>query len=707
MSPDQQQEFDDPSIAAVEESAGVAKPVPKETQAIKALIKSFEDSNKPPDHIKNVLDTFSEQREYCHTEANLPTTAGGVSTNYLYKYQLTHKAQVNARQPAISVKPKKRIGQLVPELNAMITGYAETQTALVQHFMSPDEMDIKGVLDGVIQDVDTVGLVFVKLDWLDDMKRDPLGANRPNDFQDTLARLTRLSEAFQANEFGKDDAQYADLQEVTESVKKEMETELWRKMMPEGPVTEDPRKLRWEGVPTPHQITEIPRYRGFRLNTLIPEDCRWDWSITTPEKFRFSGHFSYKTWMDEDEIREFFGLNHDDDLVSYCALKEHDDTSVDQGMRTDSEDPEMGNKYCVWTRMDRRRNRIYNWIEGGSRWLRTPEPPEVVTSNWFNVWPHDYNRASGRFLPVSNTTLGKPLQDEINRVRTHKREGKNAAYDRWAVEGDLFDEDEKTAMEECPPNGMFTTSKKVEDLQKKMMRMPGQYNPAVHDVLEERQELGTMLGQSQASQGVTKGGADSATEAAIAKQSTDTSQEDHISANEALIRNIGQAMCETMNQALPAENAKAIAGPGAFFPMFQREQLWAHLNFEVEAGSTARAQQDRDLAQLERVVEIGAKAGLGAIPGGPIFNAVTIMEKVAKIIDYRDDPKDLIILPQPMPMPMDPAMGGVSGPGSEPMGDPMMPGGPTGAQGAPDQANAAPPNLPMVNAAPTPPALAG
>jgi hypothetical protein len=202
------------------------------------LIKSFEDSNKLPDHIKAVMDTFSDQREYCHTEANLPTTIGGVSTNYLYKYQLNHKAQVNARQPSISVRPKKRIGDLPPELSAMISGYAETQTALVQHFMSPDEMDIKGVLDGIIQDVDTVGIVFVKLDWLDDMKRDPLGANRPNDFTDTLARLTRLSEAFANNEFGKDDAQYVDLEEVTESVRKEMESELWRKMMPEGMPTE-------------------------------------------------------------------------------------------------------------------------------------------------------------------------------------------------------------------------------------------------------------------------------------------------------------------------------------------------------------------------------------------------------------------------------------------------------------------------------------
>jgi hypothetical protein len=725
--PDQ---LDDPDLAQAEQQADTVV-VPEDQHehrpdydpSIKALIKQFEEQNEWPVDVEAVIKQMDAQRKYVHTDANLPDVPGGVCTNYLFKHQLTHKAQINARQPSVTVKQKRKIGSMVPEIKKLLDGYAETQSILIEHFMGPDEADLKSVLDGAIQDADTVGITFIKMDWLEDLKRDPTGAYRPSDFQDTVARLTLLTEQFQAGLFSEQDAQYADLVEAKDSVQRQMNAELWRKMMPAGPEHDDPRKLRWDGLPTKPQITELPKYRGYQFSTLMPEDCRWDFAIFQPENFKRGDHFSYCTYMTERKIREFFGIPAEKSLESAdggsAASSARDQAmpkSQNPADRSDTNSGQHDGKLKVWTRMDRVRNRIYNWIEGGCEWLRTPEAPEIVTSNWFNVWPLYFNRTTGRFLPISYTTLGRPLQDEINRVRTHKRQAKDAAYDRYAVAAGLFDEEDLEAMEECPPNGMFATKRKIDELAKGFFRLPGQYKPEIHDVTEERQELAVLLGQSAASQGVTRDGADSATEAAIANQTADVVLNDHKDVLNSLRRSIAQAMAETNNQALPEENAKAIAGTEAVFPMFDRQQLWAHMDIEVEAFSSGQAAQEKELSKMDTVMGIGERAGIGQNPGGPIFNPIAVMKKATRIVDWREDPTELVILPPPPPMmpPMPPGGGQGGGPGAPaaPDGEPTMPGGPNGANppgSPPADAGPAvkPPPLPMANAAPKPPPAAG
>ncbi len=719
--------MDDPDLAEAEALADQPEAVeePEETEpeydpSIKKLIEQFEAENEYPTDIEAVIKKMDDQRKYVHTDANLADVPGGVCTNYLYKHQLTHKAQVNARQPTVTVRPKKKIGKLEPEIKALLDGYAQTQSVLIEHFMGPDEADLKSILDGCIQDADTVGIVFLRLDWLEDLKRDPTGAYRPSDFQDTVARLTLLSEQFAAGQFSEQDAQYQDLMEAADTVKKQQEAELWRQMMPEGPETDDPRKLRWDGVPTPPQITELPKYRGFQFETLMPEDVRWDFSVYQPEKFRRCDHVSYCSYMTDRKIREFFGIPATESLESAdagsavgSAKDQPAPRSQNPADRSDNKASQHDGKKKVWTRLDRVRNRIYNWIEGGCRWLREPAAPEVVTTNWFNIWPIYFNRATGRFLPVSYTTLGRPLQDEINRVRTHKRQAKDAAYDRYVMAAGLFDAEDLKAMEQCPPNGIWSTKKNIEDIRKNIYQMPGNYKPEIHDVTEERQELAVLLGQSAASQGVTKDGADSATEASIANATADVVLNDHKQALEGVRRAVAQAMAETMNQALPEENAKAIAGQDAVFPMFQREQLWAHMDIEIESYSNGAAEQDKELSQLDVVIGIGQKMGVGAIPGGPIWNPMVGMEKATKAIDWRIDPTELIILPPPPmapPIPMDGGEGGPDAPeGAQDVGGaPEMPGGPQGLPPAPGGPQAPkPPGPPMANQAPTPPASAG
>lgn len=664
-------EFDDESMGEVDameqkEAEGTKKTAdPK----VANLIKRFEKENRPPDEIKKVLAGMDADRKYVHTEANMATVIGGVATNYIYRYQLNHKAQINAREPTINVSKKKKIGQIPPEIDQEITGYAETLQLLIRHYLSESEADIKGILDGADQDVDTVGIVFLKLDWIEDQGRDPVGASRPKDFMASLARLRRMVEARDAGKFQDTDAEAEELRNLSDSINKQVHAELWNKTAFNAPMDADPRSARWEGKPSMEQISEIPRYHGPIIRSILPEDVAWDWDIFRLEDFRHSRQFSYRTFMSEQRIREFYNVPADEELVSSSKgdnqnSRDDGDLKDDAGSRDVDGNEKKSGKLCVWTRMDRENNKIYSWIQGSEKWLRDPETPDVVTKNWFNVFPHYFNRACGRFLPVSNVTLAKPLQEEINLVQTHKRQAKRAAYDRWAVTEGLFDDHDLMEMERCPPNGMFQTKKKVEDIQKGIFRMPGNYNAEVHDVTGERQELGAMLGQSAAAQGVTRGGSDSATEAQIANQTSDTTLQDHMSANERVCKSMAICLAEILNQCLPEENAKAIAGPGAVFPLIGREQLWQHLQVEIEAGSTAMPAQQKKLSQLREVVGIMKEAGVGQIPGGPTLDPVFLGRKVADIVDWREDPAQFITLPPPPPMmpPGGPGMGDSNAP---------------------------------------------
>lgn len=702
--------FDDPSLLAAEQAEPVRKPEVKVDDSVASLIKKFEQENEVPDVDAAVLNGMSKQREYVHTDANLATTPGGVSTNYLFKFQKVHKAQISAREPGIAVRPKKRMGQVDPMIMQMLTDFGDTMQALIKHFFGTDEMDLKAVVDGAIQDVDTVGIVFLKLDWLEDLQRDPVGAWRPTDFQATVARMKRLLAMKAEGKCVEGDAEWAEMKDIAATIKKQMEGEFWRKMaysgvMPEG---QDPRKVRWDSdMPGEPQLVELPKYRGFVLRSIMPEDCRRDWSIFRPEEFKRSKHFTYCTLMTEAQIREFYNIPDGDLLPNATAGITNPISGYKAPLHGDdpaNRDPiqakTRGDRYTVWVRMDRVANKHYHWIEGSDRFLREPETPEITTTNWFNVFPVYFNRVTGRFLPVSNTTLGKPLQEEINIVRTHKRQAKRAAYNRYVVTKDLFSKTEMDDLNNCRPNGYTSTTKSVEDLNKGIYRMPGEYNPAVHDVLEERQELGSMLNQSQASQGMTKGGSDSATEASIANQTSDSIAQDDKAALEALYRAVAVSMGEILMQAMPEENAKAIVGPGASWPMVDREQMWAHLLVEVEAGSTGLPDQQKRMEGLKAALDAGTAAGIGSIPGGPVWDGLGVVKKICEIMDWRDDPRSLIIMPS-APVPAQQPMGIPSTPGAPTDSPPQVPtgGGPAAAP-APEVPPA--PTLPMTEQAPVP-----
>lgn len=694
-----------------------------------SLIKRFEENVRRPDTIKTLIDGMEEDRRYIHTDANLPDQPGGVASNYLLRYQWIHQAQIYAKDPAVAVRPRKKLGVLVPEIQAVLTDFAKSVEYLVQHFAK--EGKLRQVLDGAIQDIDTVGIVFLKVNWIEDLNRDPSGSWRPQSLLEDTRKLTVLAERFHKGEISEDDADYAVLKDLSESVQKAHEAEYWRKIAyptqapsmdpmtgqpvmgdagmpvledvvyPEGA---DPRQMRWEGVPTPPQITQVPSCRQFVYDVFDPEDVWWDWCVTRPEMLHRGEHITTRVWMTSPKIQSTYSVEADSDALP--GKDPQPSQAAQGGARVDPDrtmgaaEIDQGTRNGSLAVLERQQadGWIYTWVQGAKKFLRK-ERQEIETSFRYNVFPILFNRVSGRVLPVSNTMLGRPLQNEINTVRTHKRQAKRAAYDKYATLKNLFDEATLEEMRKCPPNGFFPTDKTADDLAKGIFRMPGQFNEAVHSVIEERQELGALLGQSQASQGMTKGGADSATEAAIANQSAGAMADRHKDILTFAYGDLFTYMAEVLVQALPEDSAKAIGGPGTLWPLMDRAALWAHLQIDIEAGSTGKPDQQKRLDALRQGVEIGQMAGIGADPMQPKWNALKLMRKLADILDWADDPADLLdfsmmMVPPPPGMAPPGAPPGAAGPGGPQGGPPQLP------NPADQQAPQNMPPLPMTNQAP-------
>lgn len=709
MPPDQASPAEGPSLDAAEADQ----------------IKRFESDQRRPVGVKDVIDNMADDRKYVHTDANLPDTPGGVATNYLARYQWIHSSQIYAKDPSVSVRQKRKLGSRLPPIQQLLDDYGKTVEYIVQHCAT--DAGLRPIVDGMIQDVDSAGIVFLKVNFLEDLGRDPTGTFRPHDLSSQVRRLTRLRDDFANGKFLQTDAQYADMAELAQCVQKEMEAEHWRQAAypskrqvigPDGqptmdkaglpilddvpyPPNEDPRRMRWDGLPTPPQITEIPKYRGFVLDVFDAEDVCWDYNITRPEMLHRGDHLDTRVWMSAAKIREDYSISQDDsqDYIPSNSAGEarSRDTEDTTNKRADTDADERMGLLAVWERQCAD-GYVYTWVKGAAKFLRKVKR-DITTSSRFNVFALYFNRVSGRVLPISNVTLGRSLQDEINTVRTHKRQAKRAAYNRYVANKDLFTDAEKEKLENCPPEGVVFVNKPVEDIRKGLFQINGQFNEAVHDVGEEKQELSIAMNVPQAATGQTKGGADTATEAAIANQSSDAMAGRHRFILESFLQQVFTYMAEVVIQALPEDNAKSIAGPGAVWPMVDREALWSHLEVDIEAGSTGKPDQKQRMDAFHQAMETGQLMGIGVNPAAPTWNYPKVLEKLADIMDWREDADSLISMPPlprvaPTPFPNGAPgalpMGPNAGPGPGPGGPPMLPHPPAPPGPPQDHAHLAP-----------------
>lgn len=367
---------------------------------------------------------------------------------------------------------------------------------------------------------------------------------------------------------------------------------------------------------TADMIPEIPRFIGFPIEVVNPDDIRIDWALTRFEDFYDSRYLHHRVFMDPEAFMAKYKLSAEEmKLVPrYKGTTPNDDLppDVDTGDRglLDSETDPHG-RVAVWERWDKMLNRVYVFVTGYKKLLDN-YVPEVTWRNWFPFVPLMFNRVTGRFFGVSSTTLQRPAQEEINLHRSHDRHAKKASFPRILVKKGLFKKGEKQKYQNSRPYEVIELEAPDEIMKYLYETKPVAYDPQLYDTTKAEFDLQRMAGVSTVSGGAV-GGADSATEVATAQQGTDKMGDFKRGLLEDAILDVGIAIADMALQVYPLENVIKIAGPGAVWPTISdRQDLFRYLNLEIKAGSMGPPNTDQKLKWLQQMVGMAQPLGLQA-----------------------------------------------------------------------------------------------
>ncbi len=707
------------------------------------LVKKFEELVKVPSNLKQWYELFDKDREYVNETCMLMDDDDVVATNYIFRNQQVQLANIYAKDPDISFAPRQMMGVTPPAppmpmgmpppmpgappmgmplppppidtgLPPGLTDYGRTLELLVKQFA--DEGGFRRVLMGAVQDAMTVGWSWIKLSQQEDIKRDPLGNRRQNDQQDNFARCQWLKKRFVAEEFTEDSAEFKELKDCEEVVAAYMKADL-EKQMAEAPLQGQPMIDPMTGMPAMDPITgapqmspppmdprqahlemlnsgqipdellldpEISRYVGFNFDSVQPEDIRFDWSITRPEDIYSGEWFAHRVFMNRDAIGSKWQI--DPEIMKKIKLFDScgDSTSrhwtQDPAGRSNIENAEINDRCAVWEFWDKRTGKVYVWADGMDRFL-DEYIPNIVWHGWFPFFPIYFNRVTGRVIPLSDTLLVKHLQDEINLLRTHDREARKAALPRFLMKAGVMEPQERAEFEENHPFRVHEVQEPDEILKAFATIVGAPYNPQLYDTIKAVMEMEQLSGVSRQAAGLP-GGADTATESAVANEQFGMQSDLRKFAIETVIHDILYAVAEMSAQFVPEENVKKICGEGAFWPMFDRETLFRYLHLNVRAGSSGKPDASKTLKLWTEFANIAGSLGLQV-------NGPEVLKEVLRAMDVNIDLNKFIIPQIPGMMPPMPPGGGGGGPIPGPVGAPPQG---TGGPRPPDQI----PNHPQI-----------
>lgn len=700
-----------------EPAAAPAEADNEESEAAK--ITRFEEMIKWPTVFGDVEKQFQLDRDYVAKDCMVQDDEDTVATNYILRNQFTLISNVYAREPAIAVNPKPWMGDYPPGL------FEFGRTVELVTMRISQEAEFKRVLTGMLQDVQTTGIAWLKVGVQQDLARDPLGCRRHDDQLDNIARLGTLLQQFQEGCFDENSTDYQDLIDLSDTVRSYLRGQIQDKMAMSPPAQvpatgsdgaplpamddamgfgqptqADPMDpnvqalggLGDQGQPMPPSaLPEVPQFIGFNLDPVQPEDIRFDWSITRPEDFYNSKWVAHRVYYTKADIDDRWDLNEEDwtfagkAKISYGSKTGSRNIDTDPADRSNNDATQINDRYAVWEMHEKSTGRRYVWCEGMRKFF-VNEVPEVVWHKWYPFFPLIFNRVTGKFFGLSDVQLQRPLQEEINTKRTHEREAQKACYPRYVIQQGLLDPGEKQKIEEAQPYAVIEV-KAVEELQKKLIELKvASFDPALYDISKPQREIQLMAGIPAAANGAT-GGADTlATEAAIANEQLNIQSDRRKDIVESLVRDVHECLIELELQVFPEENVKQLVGPAAVWPVLDREKLWRNLGLEIKAGLSGKPDKKKE---LEAWTQFGS---LAATLPGVVINGPAVFEKILEVMElpvdlsrFMVDPR-LVMQAQQLGIPIP----GVQGPKGGGAGGPPPPQG-SGAGGPPQAGAGSPP----------------
>jgi hypothetical protein len=325
------------------------------------------------------------------------------------------------------------------------------------------------------------------------------------------------------------------------------------------------------------------------------------------------------------------------------------DNKVDEGSPgpEGEKDDKAKKKVCLWIVTDLDTKSEFIICEGYKDYILEPETVSPCTKNFWNLVPVTFNDieveegCKATIFPPSDVDLVFSAQKEWNRTRQALRRHRTANGPKYMYPDGALDDDDLDRLATAEDQEMV----KLKGIQpgvepsKVFQPFPSvEVNPNLYDTKPLAEDALLATGQQEANLGPAQPNV-TATGVSVAEQSRNTVAASDVDGLDDSLTAVAQCGGEMLFREMSIDTVKKIAGPGAVWPLENKEDFLNELELEVVAASSGRPNQTVEINNWKQIAPLLMQAGA---------NPQAVIRETVKRFDDRLEPEEFF--PPPIPM---------------------------------------------------------
>jgi hypothetical protein len=370
--------------------------------------------------------------------------------------------------------------------------------------------------------------------------------------------------------------------------------------------------------------------------------------------------------LERDYVNSYFEL---DIETGTDGAKDYGPDNREQNPQSDESEQDSPPKMvCLWHVFDLDTKSTFFIVDGYKKYVQAPMPAEPQVKGFYPFAALTFNDCEveegqkATIFPPSDVDLMHHAQKEWNRTRDGLRSHRKARAPKWMVpKGVLSEADLDNIANGTPCEAIELESvTKQDDMEKILKPFPHEaIDPAVYDTKPLSDDIMFAVGAQEANMGPAKANV-TATVGSIAEQSRMVLASSNVDDLDDFLSLLAKMGGEMLLREMSEQTVKQIAGPGAAWPVVNRNDFLNAIYLETVAASSGRPNKAIELQNARELGPLLLQAG-----ANPMF----LVRELVKRLDDRIDPEDAFpLVPQGPPnqvvQPPQPAssMGGPSVP---------------------------------------------
>lgn len=462
---------------------------------------------------------------------------------------------IYAKNPEIRIRPNKYVDAASSEYRVADLFSSTLETVLNE---SLKKADLKKIAKQVIRSCMTSKIGIIKVTYQRDYYKDPLVSRQFNDAQDSLARIQS-----DVNELMANDTYGGEKDELIEEIKETM-----------------------LGL---QDRVEVLQREGLNLGFVRPEDFRMDTSLDSLQEYQSAQWMANVTWMTPADVMDRFQLSKKE-IETFTIYRRTDsgilnrlnrDSNLQQGSTED-----VNLAIAIWEYWDKTVQTVFTFAEGGKTWLKEPFHPNRLGEKFFPYFLLGLNWIDGQEWPISETELLMSLQDEYNTIRTQHAKHRELSAPFFVADASRVNYEDIEVFSNASIGEIALINASGQNVTSVFQpSTPPPMNPQVYDTAPLRTDMEWISGLGDAQRGGVNR-AKTATEANIQQAGLATRIAEKVDVTEDWLKELGWFAAEILLQEISPQKAIEIAGPNAFWPILNKQQLYDSVFIDIAAGST-------------------------------------------------------------------------------------------------------------------------